>query len=225
MQVLCLHGGGSNSNIMRVQVAQLKTALGEAEWHFLDGPRPWSFESGCGPDPLTEALADDMPFLGWYDIGFSEGATGTHAQKFLDPGVVVTYSNVEPGLEFLLEHLRSRGPFDVLVAFSQGCVMAHLAADALRASGEAPWRVSVLVGGLSPQDRRFAERFEAPLAEPAALLVQGRQDPIRALGEDQARLYRTAVCLEHDDGHQFPSARQSDIYAKLAEEIRRQCSH
>ena len=62
-RVLCLHGGGTNAEIMRVQTAKLRHQLrGEMEFEFLEG----THENLYVDRGIQRRFAG--PFLSWYDV-------------------------------------------------------------------------------------------------------------------------------------------------------------
>ena len=62
-RVLCLHGGGTNAEIMRIQTAKLRHQLrDEMEFEFLEGTH-----ANLYVDPgIQRRFAG--PFLSWYDV-------------------------------------------------------------------------------------------------------------------------------------------------------------
>uniref|UniRef100_A0A7S4RP02 Serine hydrolase domain-containing protein n=2 Tax=Alexandrium monilatum TaxID=311494 RepID=A0A7S4RP02_9DINO len=227
MRVLALHGGGSNANIMRFQVQTLRRMLGDrAEWSFLNGGRDWKFNQGQEPGDMMKGLADGQPFKGWYGVKYDDDSDKPYNEKLFDLSVKFTYEEVEVGVDRVMKHMQDEGPFDVLLGFSQGCIVSHLIAAILRQRGEVvPWRISVLFNGMRVRDNRYNELFEKPLSVPA-VMVFGRQDEFYDYGrKSQAALYEDPVVLEHDEGHRFPSKqpRAKEIYEEVTVQILRHC--
>lgn len=223
LRVLALHGGGSNTNIMRYQTSQLRRLLGDsAEWEFLNGTRSWNEE----PDAMMKAIADGMPFKGWYGVSNDDTTDRPMTEKLFDMSVNFTYSQVEEGAEQVLEFMRKQGPFDVLVGFSQGCIVTHLITGLLREKGEElPWRLSVLFNGLRVRDQRYSKLFEKTLSQPS-LMIFGKNDPYYAYGkQSQMSMYDNPVVLEHDEGHKFPTnnAAGKEIYSRVVKEMLWHC--
>lgn len=226
-RILCLHGGGSNGNIMRFQVSPLKQLLGEkVEWHFLEGGRSWEFAAGQEPPAIMKSLAGDMPFRGWYGVVHDDDSDRSYSEKLFDLSVEFTYQEVEAAVDRIVEHMRAMGPFDVVLGFSQGCVMSHLVAATLRDRGEPlPWRLSLLFNGMRVRDERYRRLFEPPLALPC-VMVFGRTDEFFEYGRaSQLELYEDPVILEHEEGHRFPSRqpRAKEIYQEVARQVLRHC--
>ncbi|CAE7562671.1 unnamed protein product [Symbiodinium natans] len=136
IRVLALHGGGSNTNIMEYQVMPLRRILGDqAEWDFLNGGRDWKFNDGHGVPSIMKTLAAGMPFFGWYGVENDDKTTRTYEEKLFDPSVTFTYKEVDTGVDRVLQRIKERGPVDVILGFSQGCIVSHLVAGLLRERG------------------------------------------------------------------------------------------
>jgi len=226
LRVLCLHGGGSNSRIMEYQTMGMRRALGaKAEWHFLDGGREWSTTA-----PVNEmmlALAKGEPMRGWYQVSDDGDPKKTNEEKLFDMSVTYTYGEVEDGVDRVLAYIKEHGPFDVLMGFSQGCVITHLVAAMLRERGEAiAWRLSVLFCGMRVRDNRYLEQFAKPLALPC-VQIYGKEDPYYTYGrESQPQMYLDPVILEHDEGHKFPTPGKGcgrEIYDRVTQEMLWHC--
>jgi len=225
IRVLALHGGGSNTNVMKFQTGQLRRVFGDHcdEWEFLNGGRFWETDQTTD---IMVAIAKDMPFYGWYGVESDDTSDRPYTEKLLDLSVNFTYTEVEKSVERVMEHIRSQGPFDVLVGFSQGCVVLHLVAGLLRERGEAcPWKVSLLFNGMPVRDPRFARLFETPLTVPS-VHIYGRQDHLYEYGKaSQQATYVDPVVLEHDEAHKFPTRqpRCKEVYDEVLREVLWHC--
>ncbi|CAJ1370822.1 unnamed protein product [Effrenium voratum] len=227
IRVLALHGGGSNANIMQFQVMPLRRILGDqAEWVFLNGGRTWKFDEGQQPPEIMKTLAAGMPFYGWYAVETKDKTDRPYQEKLFDPEVDFTYTEVEAGVDRVLAYIKDEGPVDVLVGFSQGCIVSHLMAAVLRERGEAiPWRLSIFFNGMRVRDRRYERLFQTALELPS-IMVFGRQDEFYNYGKaSQMALYQEPLVLEHDEGHKFPSAgpRAKEIYEEVAKQVYFHC--
>ena len=64
-RILCLHGGGANSNVMRYQTRALREAFGGgAVFEYIDGGRAWPEDQV--PDLLRRLFKG--PYHGWYGV-------------------------------------------------------------------------------------------------------------------------------------------------------------
>ena len=110
-------------------------------------------------------------------------------------------------MDELRRFLASHGPFDVVVGFSQGCIMATMLAGALRSEGEVPdWSLSVLFNGMPPRDKKICQSLVAPLEHPAAICIFGRADEFYQYGRPLEGIYSQCTVLEHSGGHRVPSS-------------------
>eukprot|EP00927_Polykrikos_kofoidii_P027123 TRINITY_DN2397_c0_g4_i1.p1 TRINITY_DN2397_c0_g4~~TRINITY_DN2397_c0_g4_i1.p1 ORF type:complete len:261 (-),score=45.69 TRINITY_DN2397_c0_g4_i1:160-942(-) len=215
LRVLCLHGHGSNTNIMKFQVLGLRKIFGHvSEFEFLNGGSIFKYENG--PDPALDVLAEGMPYYKWY----------TNQGGVEDPSMTFTYEGVDEGIEHLLRKLKSSGPFDVLVGFSQGANIITMTAGALRKRNEAiPWRVNVLVGGVGVLDAKRQLDYHTPLDIPT-VMVFGRSDVYYEFGTRvQVYQYKDANILEHEEGHKFPTRqpRANEIYEAVKSFVALHC--
>eukprot|EP00439_Symbiodinium_sp_Y106_P057641 s932_g8.t1 len=136
---------------------------------------------------------------------------------------ILRYHKIPEKVERLKEQIYEDGPWDVLVAFSQGCIMTHLLAGHLRKEPPAkqasmrwhhtrngteqmPWRLSVFFCGMHIRDKEFMHLFETPLPHPT-VHVFGKEDEFYDYGRDgfgykpQEEYYVDPVILTHEDGH------------------------
>ncbi|CAE8613976.1 unnamed protein product, partial [Polarella glacialis] len=191
LRVLALHGGGSNSNVMKYQVQALKKALGDkAEWDFMNGGRPWKWDNGMEPPAIMKSLAGDLSFFGWYGVETEDVSDRPYQEKLFDVSVKFSYLEVDAGVDRVMRHIKENGPFDVLLGFSQGCIVSHLIAALLRERGESiPWRLSLLFCGMRVRDTKYERLFETRLPVPS-IQIYGRKDEFYDYGKaSQEALY------------------------------------
>lgn len=202
LRFLCLHGGGSNSEMMEIQLTKIKMMLGEdAEFVYANGPRAWD---PANVEPMVKAMARP-PYSGWLGVD-NDGPEGMNfLQRLEDPSVTFTYSAVETMLEGLDRVLLKQGPFDVVCGFSQGSVVASLLAARWKQKCAdtpgltIPWRRNILFSGLPPRDTRYVTFVDFPCT-----LVFGKNDMFYGYGQRLRELYPSPAVFEHDEGHRFP---------------------
>eukprot|EP00440_Ansanella_granifera_P058202 gb/GFBE01063086.1/.p1 GENE.gb/GFBE01063086.1/~~gb/GFBE01063086.1/.p1 ORF type:complete len:334 (+),score=61.30 gb/GFBE01063086.1/:1-1002(+) len=223
VRILALHGGGSNSNVTKFQTLPLQKLTKDfAEWHFLNGSRPWTHDK---PDEMLTAIAKGMPFFGWYGVDWDDQSERPYQEKLFDPSVNFTYTKVEEAVDRVLEHLKTDGPFDVLLGFSQGCIVTNLITGILASRGqEIPWKLSVLFNGMKVRDNRYRQLFDDKIRHPV-IMVFGKQDQFYDYGQTQIGMYEDPIVLEHDEGHKFPTAKPqaAEIYEAVTQEILKRC--
>ncbi|KAI0798929.1 serine hydrolase FSH [Xylaria sp. FL0064] len=134
-KVLCLHGIGTNSDILEAQTAPLRYALGPAySFTFVDGAHPWPAAPGI------EALFGT--------------AQATHCFNYYDG----TVAGAEAAVRDLAAYLVDSGPFDCVLGFSLGAALIAtllLAEDGepeLRRAQEMIIKGVVLICGIRPMD-------------------------------------------------------------------------
>ncbi|EKG10396.1 hypothetical protein MPH_12495 [Macrophomina phaseolina MS6] len=99
MRVLCLHGSGTNSRILRAQIEPFRRLLpAHYEFFYLEG------EYECGP---AEGVADVFPgpYLCYYPMP-------------------PTRESLRRAHDRVLETVERDGPFDIVLGFSQGAALA-----------------------------------------------------------------------------------------------------
>ncbi|PHH70645.1 hypothetical protein CDD80_5876 [Ophiocordyceps camponoti-rufipedis] len=230
MRFLCLHGRGTDADIFKSQTARLRETLGpEHEYVFVNGNvRARARAGAChsmallarphlGPDPVTRrthchalGLTADTTY-GPQGLGFwpLDDADEDRTRR-------VYYD--------LIAFIASRGPFDGLMAFSEGAsVAATLLAELARPDSDEPiaaFRCAVFFCGLPPLDLQLHKSGRAiRLLEPAVDGVAVRLPTAHiwsGVGQvlPDAGRHLAALCdpdtreeLIHDLGHQVPGSR------------------
>ncbi|KAL2845825.1 serine hydrolase FSH [Aspergillus pseudodeflectus] len=164
MRFLCLHGLGTSSDVLKAQTASLRYRLGQDadEFDFVDGSILWPPARGIAE--LFNGEADSVDCYSY----FHESAT-----------------SILTAVNDLAAYVITNGPFDGVVGFSQGAVLAatlliavqpsspettmqsadadteSALPDALRAlqtRGEPPFRFAVFLCGGRPFDLRALQR-------------------------------------------------------------------
>lgn len=110
-RILCLHGWRTNAAFMERQLAQLKAKLGESEFSHLEGPI--SGMLAADDDVEQECMP---PYFQWW-----EPLDGVAGQL--------------EAVRYVAEHIRTQGPFDALLGFSEGAACATAVLAALHGAG------------------------------------------------------------------------------------------
>eukprot|EP00913_Durusdinium_trenchii_P034117 g31932.t1 len=129
LRVLALTGGHSCTEVLRFQCANLQQALGRdaCEWTYIEGTEDWNwFEGEPIVSDMEKTLAKGAQLKNWYMDSITEA---TPTEK---PNREKQYHKIPEKVEKLKELIFEEGPFDVVVAFSQGCIMMHLLIGHLR---------------------------------------------------------------------------------------------
>ncbi|KAL9049435.1 MAG: hypothetical protein Q9162_007221 [Coniocarpon cinnabarinum] len=100
MRFLCLHGWGTNSDIFEAQTALLRHEIGGGHtYEFVDGPMTWPTQPG-----IEEAFGEQECCYTYWDPSNA--------------------ASIEAAVDYLEEFMNSDGPFDGVLAFSQGAALA-----------------------------------------------------------------------------------------------------
>ena len=218
--ILCLHGGGTNEAIMRIQTAKLRAALKpSAAFHFLEGTVPSS-----AVDPSVKARFADQNFYSWYDVEYDRETSSIEEYRdaLLDPSVSFRYPGADAAIERLEQHIATVKP-DALLGFSQGAILITMLTALRLQPGATPpsWRANILVAGMPVRADSFASlcgEGAPPLRFPT-LIAQGTEDPFYEWCRRLERSYDAPELFNYDEGHRFPHKRDSN--KALAESVRR----
>ena len=219
-RILCLHGGGTNATILKIQLRRLVSALRE---HFALVYVTAPLESGPGPGVLP-AFADCGPYYKWM------------APEGEDQGPL------QLKVRALLKSTMSEdgGQFVGVLGFSQGARMAAgLLADQEQGEddGMPKWKFGVLLCGSYPPASLTATRNTTPktnghvqrdehgqIREPYAgemigvpsVHMRGLQDVHLEKGRRLSKYFSDKIEFEFDQGHHLPGAAGDTTSPKTA---------
>lgn len=225
LRVLAVHGGYSNSNIMKFQLAQLRKTLGkDVDWLLPDAmipQHPYAAipEHNLFPEvsALEARLAQGKPLVSWYVL------------RITDTQAVITEPDTwNLACASLLQFIEKEEPIDLAVGFSQGALMIIFIALRLKRAGSpVPWQLAVFFCPSDPTKEICSREFVEFLSFPV-LHITSPGDPHYSLAQQSyARLFpphlRTSV--EHEDGYTFPitQPRATEIYQLIAQEVKKHC--
>ncbi|KAF0686291.1 Aste57867_21897 [Aphanomyces stellatus] len=201
---------------MKAQLSGFRQAFDRSEVDFtiLDAPCP---ASGPAYSSVTQHFKG--PFYEWWN--YVEEAPGKH--------VYVGWQN---SLAFVQDQVATRGPFDVVLGFSQGAAMATLlTAHYYATSRHVPYAAVVLCCGKLPQDGMPVSlqlqpnrlKFNLPIP---SLHILGKRDSRYGWGLKLADSYDAGArhMFLHDDGHRFPTvAQHKPMYDDMVRHLRLLC--
>ena len=137
-KVLCLHGWRTSGKILSMQTAamQFHTPI---EYYFIDAP----FPADGPPDMGIQTYYPNRAYFEWH-------------KKRLDNSPP-PYEGLHFSTEMLIQYLKSNGPFDGILGFSQGAAMvARLSylqcANHPSFENSALFKFAILIGGIAPMD-------------------------------------------------------------------------
>jgi predicted esterase len=220
IRVLCLHGWGTNSNIMNSQTKKLQEAFGgSAEFVFLDGPILLK-------EPTDRVIQHHFPhekkLFKWFD-------DFPHTDEELDEkhkDWILGYTNIDDTISYCDEKLRHMGAFDIMIGFSQGATFGACMTAYYLKKGIMPWKCFIAVCAVRVRCLKLRELFETsdgirnPLKIPSIHII-GKKDPmypeshgfVSHFAGKHEGISRTVFL--HDQGHKFPSKNKfPTIYAE-----------
>lgn len=246
LRVLCLHGFRTNKRIMQDQTRDLRTLLGpDAEFVLLDAP----LEAAGDSDAMIErAYAEPKPFFEWWRQITPDGIEIIDAEVAArviqeanvkgESAATWVYEGMEAAIEFVTGVIDAQGPFDILVGFSQGAVMATLLGLwYAKTQQPQPWKLTMCFNGLRAHGSNCVPLLQDANEQVVRLdcpsvHVFGLQDPLIEDAKKLAGHYqdcagdgkRIKLLLEHDSGHRFPSAkRHPEVYQAILSAIESHC--
>jgi acyl-CoA synthetase (AMP-forming)/AMP-acid ligase II/peptidoglycan/LPS O-acetylase OafA/YrhL len=222
MRILALHGGGSNSEVTKIQLDNIGFLKSEYDVIYATGP-----------------ISTQQPGTGLSEIeGFVTGPWYSWLPHNLDESQLEGYqflSAICEAVQIVLSIIDKEGPFDGIFGFSQGGVIASLVSglhqdpvlqnalqDAVttppseRAYNEAFFRTAIIACAASSmpisQLRLRAGLGCVPVSSFRSVHLIGRKDDFKPLSEALARSLNPATTevLYLDDGHEINSRHGGD---------------
>eukprot|EP00250_Pteridium_aquilinum_P017338 c23580_g1_i1 orf=139-732(+) len=171
LRVLCLHGFRTNASIMKTQLAKWdRSVIDLLDLVFLNAPYPAAGESdveGFFPPPFYE----------WFRYEKTEiGAVNYKTLKECIQAGEVTYRNLKECIQFISDFMETQGPFDGLLGFSQGSILAAALAGMQQqglalTSSPALRFVIIISGGVLKGDHDFKGCYSEPIRCPSVHLI------------------------------------------------------
>ncbi|KAI0002770.1 serine hydrolase FSH [Xylariaceae sp. FL0662B] len=188
MRILCLHGNGTNSDILQLQIAPLRHELEDGhEYEFVEA----TLQAPASKAHGVEALATpDQSFYAYYDFD--------------------DLSTLETALDQLNGYVFAEGPFDVILGFSAGAVLAAVyLLDKERQGDIVPFKCGIF---LSSADCKAETSYlgldmhSKSITIPTAHIWGCNDELAPTGGEDLGRMCDPACRrrLVHDGGHEIP---------------------
>ncbi|KAK4107385.1 hypothetical protein N656DRAFT_785395 [Canariomyces notabilis] len=189
MKFLCIHGNGTNSNVMELQIAPLRHEL---EDH--DGGHEYEFVEAIWEAPMAEGIegisSKDRSFYSFYN-----------------PKDLTT---LRQSLHLLDHYVATGGPFDAVMGFSAGAVLAALyLAEKQQQCGALPFKCGVFLSSAvsAAEISYLGMEAQAITIQLPTAHIWGSNDLVAPSGgEDISRLFDPALrqTLVHDGGHELP---------------------
>lgn len=134
--------------------------------------------------------------------------------------MAVQYNGIERSEAFIEHVFETQGPFDGLVGFSQGAVMAAALA-AMQKGGAAlqgapALRFVLLFAGARTTFPKHSEAMQASKIAVPSCHVYGEKDQIKKYSADLVPAFENSVVLVHERGHVVPQLEAPQLHALRA---------
>ncbi|XP_042417547.1 dihydrofolate reductase-like isoform X1 [Zingiber officinale] len=186
MKVLCLHGFRTSGGFLRKQISKWDPSIFQ---HFqLDYP-DGIFLAGGKSD--IEGVFPP-PYYEWFQYN----------KEFTE------YENLEECISYLCDYMMKNGPFDGLLGFSQGAVLAAVLAG-YQAQGQVlkdhpPIKFLVSISGSMFRDPSICGiAYRDPIKVKSVHFI-GEKDWLKLPSEDLASAFDNPLVLRHPQGHTVP---------------------
>ncbi|KAL9618084.1 MAG: hypothetical protein Q9160_007154 [Pyrenula sp. 1 TL-2023] len=217
MHFLCLHGKGTNSKVFEIQTAALRYALGDHH--------TYDFAEGVISAPINPEARDYFPADDAYFQYFSED----------DPAGCLK------AVHDLDNFIAAEGPFDGVIAFSQGAAVAstlmldRLRRDRARELVDPVFKCAIFIGAAIPCDpaelaeqgiiRPLSSEADGEVIEIPTTHIWGQQE-WSPLPPRMAMLCRGEQrnVYTHEGGHVIPGTQMGDALTECVRVMKRAIS-
>ncbi|KAI8319076.1 hypothetical protein GQ54DRAFT_299621 [Martensiomyces pterosporus] len=210
LRILCLHGYEQDASIFRAKLkCHVSDLEDKAELVFATAPntlRPYDLS---GMDNLARIAAARAGST------ISRIPKGWYIRKSADPEIVDGLDNSIAYLEAVLEE---QGPFDGVLGFSQGGLMAAVMCSLLEHRYEGlskkcthpPFKFAIVSSGYKLKDKRWAHLYSKPIHTPS-LHMYGVLDSMIRISSSMALQegFVQPASYSFVGGHYVPKSRQS----------------
>ncbi|KAK8556718.1 hypothetical protein V6N13_064729 [Hibiscus sabdariffa] len=188
-RVLCLHGFRTSGEILKKMIGKWpESVLGNFDFDFLDGPYPARGKSD------VESIYDP-PYYEWYQVNEIECV------------------HFEECVEYLEDYMIKHGPFDGLLGFSQGGMLASVIPQ-LQTEGTAFTKVPkikfvIIISGFALRELKsgppklLANAYSFPIDCPSIHVI-GEKDFLKERNYQLMKLFVNPFLIHHSVGHTVP---------------------
>ncbi|CAH9105154.1 unnamed protein product [Cuscuta epithymum] len=197
---LCLHGFRTRADILEYELLRKwdPVVLDKLDLVFVNAAFP------CRGKSDVEGIFDP-PFYEWYHTN----------KEMTEP-----HEKVNECITYIEECMIKYGPFDGLLGFSQGGMMAAVLA-LLQAKGLALTKIPkikcvIIIGGGKIKDKSGAEKaYGSPITCPSLHFI-GKEDFMRESGTQLLQYFVDPVAIYHPKGHTIPRFDEKSLGAMLS---------
>ena len=208
-RVLCLHGYSMNGAWLKEWLQPIELALEEQTVFFYpDAP------ISCNAEEVKKVWRSLNMSLPAYRLGAGKNFCWYRATDSTPP----TYREIENSFAAISKLIAKDGPFDGVIAWSQGAMLAAILLAMSEHSEDTDYgfKWAVLGAGAKPSDPRFLEYIEQGISTPT-LQILGNKEPkaILARYHDLCNVFTRGQQLITPVGHVFPF-RQPSYMARIS---------
>ncbi|XP_067667059.1 esterase OVCA2-like [Haliotis asinina] len=210
LRILCLHGYRQNGHTFRERTGAFRKIIKKhAELVFITSPHIVPPAKGS-----EDGEAQNSDERGWW---FSQEDDTYNAQE-----VSQCCKGYDESVEFVKQSLVEQGPFDGVLAFSQGaCLLSLVCCLRERNPDLFKFNFAIFVAGFKSRSIPHESFYETVVTIPT-LHVFGDTDKVipKEMSEALLSCYKEPVILQHPGGHFIPaSSPQKQIYLQFLDKM------
>nr|CCA17541.1 serine hydrolase (FSH1) putative [Albugo laibachii Nc14] len=215
--VLCLHGYRQNGLKLRGRLAAYRRAFkSKMEFACFDGPIsvPYAPTNEEHSKRVCEGEEVATNQFSWWDFDIDE-QTGKH-----------TYSRVNETIDYIAKLCKEHGPFDGILGFSQGGMLAmmllQLQTAKLKEHG-LQFKFGIFIAAGISQDGSYNwSNLDGMLLDIPTVHIMGRNDAVVSIERSEmlAQAFLNPIVFIHEGGHYIPANKEPkdilrDFYDKI----------
>ncbi|CAI2379666.1 unnamed protein product [Moneuplotes crassus] len=203
LTVLCLHGFFNNTNVVNHQLRHYRQLFGKYV-RFVPINAPFECEN-----VFDQAIARmfKAPFYSWY---------------FYDPSTCEC-RGIEESVEYVVDYINNHGPFDGVLGFSQGTMMARILLKMNEFKSTFPKlevdppKFGVIFSGMFTERARYFPQYDEDCLkvltefQQPMLYVYGDKDPLKQNIEGALVKEGDYTIIKHDYAHNIPKLKYDDL--------------
>ncbi|ORX90483.1 FSH1-domain-containing protein [Basidiobolus meristosporus CBS 931.73] len=198
IRILCLQGYAQSAEIFAYKTKYLRKVFKNdlAELVYIDAP--FEVEPFDSPEKEEDSSEKEQPKIyGWFTPITAEDGTKKYCQ------------GVDESIEYVENYMKTHGPFDGLLGFSQGAGLVSLLC-ARQTKNESPeesrFKFAMIFAGFkypyAPHDAYYDQIIDVP-----SMIVSGEADGIISpeRSDELATCFVDPVVVKHSGGHVMPT--------------------
>lgn len=200
LKILCIHGYRQNGQVFRERTGAFRKIIKKhADLVFITAPNrvpPLERDGGAADSTV------DTDARGWW---FSRGE-----DNYYNPlDYTDSSKGFEDSLKCIIQTFQEQGPFDGIIAFSQGAAFLSLLCSIQQEETASPIKFdfAIFVSGFKSRQKEHGRFYDVTIEIPT-LHVFGETDQVIAkeMSEDLLQCYKEPMVLQHAGGHFIPAS-------------------